>query len=335
VDSTVANVLLGRLAGAIFESLIFFFAVRRELSLLFSFKELREMLGFGAPLIFNQIAFTLFLMSDRFFLEHYSTSVQVGIYALANTLVSAITVLATGPFTQVWSVMRFSVMKEEGAEEYYSRVLTYIVFVSMFLALGVAAVAGDGLRLKGSRGYWPAATIIPLLSIAAVFDSAARVLNIGTTLKKRTIYAPLVLMMALGVNIGLNFLFIPRYGIMGATLSTLLSFMVFCALRYWSSNLFIKIKYEWGRVFTIMMVGAMLTGSFYLLDFARGATPSPTSLYLSLGVKTLLALSFPVLLYLLRFYDEKEKRRIAEIWQKAVFELRRRRLKEASIGPDG
>jgi hypothetical protein len=51
-------------------------------------------------------------------------------------------------------------------------------------------------------------------------------------------------------------------------------------------------------------------------------------------VKTLLALSFPVLLYLLRFYDEKEKRRIAEIWQKAVFELRRRRLKEASIGPE-
>jgi hypothetical protein len=83
-----------------------------------------------------------------------------------------------------------------------------------------------------------------------------------------------------------------------------------------------------------MMVGVMLTGSFYLLDYARGGSRSATSLYLSLGVKTLLALSFPVLLYLLRFYDEKEKRRIAEIWQKAVFELRRRRLKEASIGPE-
>jgi O-antigen/teichoic acid export membrane protein len=335
VDSTVENVLLGRLAGAIFESVVFFFAVMRELSLLFSLKELRDMLGFGAPLIFNQIAFTLFLMSDRFFLEHYSTRVQVGIYALANTLVSAVTVLATGPFTQVWSVMRFSVMKEDGAEEYYSRVLTYIVFVSMFLSLGVAAVAGDGLQLKGPRGYWPAATIIPLLSISAVFDSAARVLNIGTTLKKGTIYAPLVLLMALGVNIGLNFLLIPKYGVMGATLSTLLSFMIFCALRYWSSNLFIKIRYEWGRVFTIILVGAMLIGSFYLLDYARGGGRSATALYLSLGVKTLLALSFPLLLYLLRFYDEKEKRRIAEIWQKAVFELRRRRLKEASIGPDG
>ncbi|HSE96790.1 MAG TPA: polysaccharide biosynthesis C-terminal domain-containing protein, partial [Blastocatellia bacterium] len=226
-------------------------------------------------------------------------------------------------------------MKEEGAEEYYSRVLTYIVFVSMFLALGVAAVAGDGLQLKGSRGYWPAAEIIPLLSLSAVFDSASRVLNIGTTLKKRTIFAPLVLVAALGVNIGLNFILIPRYGVMGATLATLLSFIIFCALRFWSSNLFIKIRYEWGRVFTIVIIGAVLIATFYLLDFARGATRAPSILYLSLGVKTLLALSFPFLLYLLRFYDEKERRRIAEIWQKIVFELRKRRLKEASIAPDG
>jgi O-antigen/teichoic acid export membrane protein len=334
VDSTVENVLLGRLAGAIFETLILYFAVRRELSLLFSARELRDMLSFGAPLIFNQIAFTLFLMVDRFFLEHYTTSREVGIYALANTLVSAVTVLATGPFTQVWSVMRFSVMKEDGAEEYYSRVLTYIVFVSMFLSLGVAAVAGDGLQLKGSKGYWPAATIIPLLSLSAVFDSAARVLNIGTTLKKRTIYAPLVLVISLGINIILNIFLIPSYGVMGATVATVLSFIVFCALRYWSSNLFIKIRYEWGRVFMIILVGALLITVFYILDIARGRSPGSTILYMSILVKTLLALSFPFLLNLLRFYDEKEKRRIAEVWQKIINELRRRGLKEASITPD-
>jgi O-antigen/teichoic acid export membrane protein len=331
VDSSVQSVLIGRLAGAIFEAAIFFLAVRRELSLLFSYKELREMLSFGTPLIFNQIAFFMFLMIDRLFLDHYTSIREVGIYALANTLVSAVTVLATGPFTQVWSVMRFSVMKEDVAEEYYSRVLTYIVLVSMFLALGVAAVAGDGLQLKGLKGYWPAAEILPLLSLSAVFDSASRVLNIGTTLKKRTVYAPLVLIAALGVNIALNFLLIPRFGIMGATLSTLISFIVFCALRYWSSNLFIKVRYEWGRVFTILMVGGVLIGTFYLLDFARGTPPTQTVLYLSLVVKTLLAVSFPALLYALRFYDEKERRRMAELWQKMVFELRRRRLKpEAS-----
>ena len=101
-----------------------------------------------------------------------------------------------------------------------------------------------------------------------------------------------------------------------------------------SSKILIKIKYEWGRVFMMLMVGGLLIGTFYLLDFARGPAPTPTILYVSLGVKTLLAISFPALLYLIRFYDEKEKRRMSELWQKIVFELRRRRLKEASITPD-
>lgn len=337
VDASVENVLIGRLAGGAFEALIFFFVVRRELSIKFSAPELRGMLAFGAPLIFGQIAFTLFMMIDRFFLERYTNNTEVGVYALANTLVSVVTVLVTVPFSQVWTVMRFSVMNEEGAEEYYSRVLTYIVLVSMFLALGVAAVAGDGLLLFTLKGYWSAANIIPLLAMSAVLDSAARVLNIGITLRKRTIFAPLVIVAALIVNVGLNFALIPRYGSLGATVSTLVSYVVFCALRFWASNLFFKIRYEWGRVFMAAAVGVLLIGAFYVTDHLRGnvnvyAWNDPTRraiLGVSLLIKTTLALSFPLLLFALRFYDEKERRRLADVWQKVSLAVKNRRLKEA------
>jgi len=298
------------------------------LSLSFSASELRGMLGFGAPLIFSQIAFHLFMMIDRFFLERYATPRDLGAYSMANTLVSVVTVLVTVPFSQVWTVMRFSVMKEEGAEEYYSRVLTYILFVSMFLALCVSAVAGDGLTLYSLRGYWSAASIIPLLGLAVVLDCASRVLNIGITLKKRTIFAPIVITAALAINVGLNFLLIPRYGIMGATVSTLISYVVFCALRYWASNLFFKVRYEWGRVFTILTVGSLLTAAFYLNDSLRGDAPNETRLFLSLAIKASLALSFPLLLFALRFYDERELRRIGEIWHRLTVTLKRRRLNE-------
>ncbi|HEY7914409.1 MAG TPA: oligosaccharide flippase family protein [Blastocatellia bacterium] len=328
VDASIENVLIGRLAGAAFEAVIFFLMVRRELSLSFSLAELRGLLAFGVPLIFSQIALTLFMMIDRFFLERYARDRELGAYALANTLVSVVTVLVTVPFSQVWTVMRFSVMNEEGAEEYYSRVLTYIVFVSMFLALSVAAVAGDGLVLYALRGYWSAAQIIPLLALAAVLDSASRVLNIGITLKKRTIYAPVVISVALAVNIALNFLLIPRYQAMGATISTLISYIVFCALRYWASNMFFKVRYEWGRVFTLLGVGTALIAAFYISDHLRGETLNRTTLFLSLVIKALLALSFPLLLFALRFYDERERRRIAEIWSKVPVIFRRRRFNE-------
>jgi O-antigen/teichoic acid export membrane protein len=329
VGPTVKNVLIGRLIGVAFEVLLFYAMVFRDLSLKFSAPELRGLLAFGTPLIFGQISFHLFMMIDRFFLERYTTERDLGAYAMANTLVSVVTILVTVPFSQVWTVMRFSVMNEEGADEYYSRVLTYILFVSMFFALCVSAVAGDGLRLFSLNGYWRAATIIPLLGLAAVLDCASRVLNVGITLKKRTIFAPIVIVVALAVNIGLNFWLIPRYGIMGATVSTLLSYIVFCGLRYWASNMFFKVRYEWGRVFTILAVGSAMIGLFYLNDSLRGDSPSDARLALSLAIKASLALSFPLLLFAFHFFDEREMHRIGEIWQKLSATLRRRRVTEA------
>jgi O-antigen/teichoic acid export membrane protein len=322
VEATIKNVLIGRLVGSAFEAAVFFVMVRRELSVRFSVVELKGMLAFGFPLIFGQISFTLFMMIDRFFLAHYSTSKALGDYSMANTLVSVVPILVTVPFSQVWTVMRFSVMNEEGAQEYYSRVLTYIVLVGMLLALTVAAAAGDGLLLHALKGYWPAARIIPLLALSVVLDGASRVLNVGITLKKRTIYAPLVIAVSLLVNIGLNVLLIPRYAEMGATISTLISYAVFCGLRYWASNLFFKVRYEWARVFTVMIVGGLLIGAFYATDHLRGDDPSRRTLLASMALKVTLALSFPLILFALRFYDEREIRRTSEIMQKALSMVR-------------
>jgi O-antigen/teichoic acid export membrane protein len=329
VGASVHNVLLGRLFGGVFEALLFYVMVSRDLSVSFSSIELRRMLAFGGPLIFSQLAFTLFMMIDRFFLERYASPRELGAYSMANTLVSVVTILVTVPFSQVWTVMRFSVMNEEGAEEYYSRVLTYVLFVSMFFALCVSAVAGDGLTLYSLKSYWSAASIIPLLAMAAVLDCASRVLNIGITLHKRTIYAPIVIIIALALNIGLNFWLIPRYGSMGATVSTLVSYAVFCALRYWASNMFFKVRYEWGRVFMVLAIGGLLTTAFYFNDSLRGESPTRGAVFGSIAIKLLLAISFPLLLFIFRFYDERELRRISELWQKVGVFLKQRRLNEA------
>jgi hypothetical protein len=61
----------------------------------------------------------------------------------------------------------------------------------------------------------------------------------------------------------------------------------------------------------------------------RGEAPTAASLYLSLLIKSLLALSFPLVLFALRFYDERELRRLGEIWQEFSLVLKHRRVKES------
>jgi O-antigen/teichoic acid export membrane protein len=322
VEASVKSVLIGRLGGTIFEAALFFWAVRSELTLAFSLSETRKMLSFGLPLVAGQLLATLFVMVDRFFLEGYGKLRDVGVYSISNSIVSVVAVLVTLPFNQVWTVMRFSVMDEEGAEAYYSRVLTYVVLVSMYLTLCVSAVAGDALMLKAQRSYWAAGSIIPLLGFAAVLDCASGVLNVGITLKKRTIFSPLVTGGALVANLGMNFMLIPRFGIMGATVSTLLSYLIFCGLRFWASNLFIKINYEWRRVLTAASAGAVMIAAFYLVDYLRGSDASHATIYASILAKGLLALSFPLQLHLLRFYQDGELQRVARFARLCYYALR-------------
>ena len=328
VEASVKSVLMGKLISGIIEAVLFYFTVRRDLSLQFSFVELKELLHFGVPLIFTALATNLFFMSDRFFLEHFSGEREVGVYALANNIVGAVTMLATMPFAQVWTVMRFKVMHEDGAEEYYSRVLTYIVFLSMFLSLGAAALGGDLVLLYAHRSYNLLPTLLPLLAIAVVFDSASRVLNVGITLRKRTIYGSLLTVVALAFNIALNFILIPRYGSLGATISTLISYLFFAGLRYGVSNYFFKVKYEWGRVVAAFAVGIVITVLFYAIDYKRGDAPHTLTLVLSMSLKVLLALSFPLVLFALKFYDPRELHRLTEARQKVFAMIKNRKRSE-------
>jgi hypothetical protein len=209
--------------------------------------------------------------------------------------------------------MRFSVMNEEGATEYFSRVLTYVTIASMFLALLLAAVAGDGLLLKADRSYWRASTIIPILALSAVFDTASQVLNVGITLRKRTLFSPLITGLALAVNIALNFMLIPRLGPLGAGISTLLSYMAFCVFRFWFSNLFFKVEYEWTRVFNSIAIGGLLILAFYVIDHYRGPEPGAKILVYSLAAKLLLAMSFPGFLLLAGIFNNREIQRLSQL----------------------
>ncbi|MFY9569880.1 MAG: hypothetical protein WAV20_00600, partial [Blastocatellia bacterium] len=78
-----------------------------------------------------------------------------------------------------------------------------------------------------------------------------------------------------------------------------------------------------------LAVGTLLIGAFYFNDSLHGDPENRASLFVSMAIKTMLALSFPLLLFALRFFDERELRRMAGIWQKLMTTFRRSRLTEA------
>jgi O-antigen/teichoic acid export membrane protein len=69
---------------------------------------------------------------------------------------------------------------------------------------------------------------------------------------------PVITGLAASVNIGLNVLFIPRFGMMGAAYATLISMAVYaCAVLIVSQNVY-RIDYERGKLVSIAAAFAIL-----------------------------------------------------------------------------
>jgi hypothetical protein len=101
--------------------------------------------------------------------------------------------------------------------------------------------------------------------------------------------------------------------------------------------MFFKVYYEWGRVFTMGIVGSILMALFYLNDYLRGdvnrfALDDPARrrvLYLSILIKVCLTISFPAVLFALKFFTDNERQRVVDAWRRVSSELRRSPLNEA------
>jgi O-antigen/teichoic acid export membrane protein len=99
------------------------------------------------------------------------------------------------------------------------------------------------------------------------------------------------------VNIALNFWLVPSYGMVGASISMLASYVViFLAMTVYAQSVY-RVRYQWRRVVTCVGVAAGLTLA------ARGAD-------LPFAPSLLLVLAYPLCLLPLGFYLPAERRRL-------------------------
>ena len=118
------------------------------------------------------------------------------------------------------------------------------------------------------------------------------------------------------MQVGLNLVLIPRLGMMGAAITTALSYLLMPILAILISRRYYRVRYEYGRIALTLLAAAALYGVSLLVNI--------DSAYLSTVVHGLIALFYPVLLWLLGFYRPDEKRRLAELPGKGWALLRQR-----------
>jgi O-antigen/teichoic acid export membrane protein len=299
---------LGIIVGNLSGTLIVFVALlayrREQLGLQFDRRLLRTMNRFGVPLMASALAMWVTNFGDRFMLAkllHGTYALhQLGQYSTAYKISSAMVLLFTA-FQVAWPAFAYSIENEEEAKRTYSYVLTYLMFIAAWAAVGLSLLAPWIVHLLARRhGYWPASDAVPALAFASVFYAGFIVVTIATGRARRTQFNWIATAAGAVFNFALNLWLIPAYGMLGAAYATLAAYLLLLVLRTWNAQQVYPVQYQWRRVVVLVLAAGALTG-------VGKAMPH------SLPLAFVLTAGYPLVLALFGFYLPAERRQLRRL----------------------
>jgi O-antigen/teichoic acid export membrane protein len=125
----------------------------------------------------------------------------------------------------------------------------------------------------------------------------------GLHIAKKTSIIGFIVVFSTVLSLALNLLLIPLWSITGAAIATLISQFVYWYACYYYSQKVFYVPYEIKKITVILITGAALSFSSLLIN---GMDLLPR-----LVIKTVCLLSFPFILYFLKFYEPVELQAIS------------------------
>jgi O-antigen/teichoic acid export membrane protein len=293
------GLVVGNFTGTLVTYLALLVYRTEQLGLEFDRGLLRKMQKFGMPLVPSALALWTINWVDREFVVWYKGLPEAGVYSAAVKIASVITFVMVA-FRTAWPAFAYSIEDDREARRTYAFVLTYLLTFASWLALALGALAPWWTRLLTSPHYVRAEKGVALLAFAGAVYAGYTVLAIGSGRARRTQLNWVVTGFGAAVNIGLNFWLIPRWGMVGASISTAAAYVVlFVGMMLYAQRVY-PVPYQWRRIVTCVGVGVGLTVA------ARAA-------HLPLAPSFLLVLAYPLALALLGFYLPAERKRLLRL----------------------
>jgi O-antigen/teichoic acid export membrane protein len=213
----------------------------------FSRAILRRSLAFGLPRVPHGFALQVMSVGDRFVMARYLTVQDIGVYSMGVSF-GLIEKIALGAFEYAWAPFYYATAREPDAPRVFAAVTTYGVAVLAMMTAGLSAIAADLLDVVTHGQYVEAAPVVTWTAIGVFFYGIYLLTSIGLNITSRTQYYPVSTAVGAAVNIVLNFVWIPRYGIIGAAWANGAAYALQAAVAYRLSQRFYPVRYEYARL---------------------------------------------------------------------------------------
>ncbi len=192
----------------------------------------RALLVYGLPLMMLESLGLVLRLSDRYLIESILGVTELGQYSASYNLTAYLDIIVLGALVQAVKPAYMQMWESEGRERtqaflasgFHVYLVAGLPFIAMF-AITTPHLLGF---LAGSK-YAPGTIIIPYVTFSFWLEGSMHFLAAGLYIFKDTKVLMIWSFIAAVVNLVLNVLFIPHYGISAAAVVTIISYAVFMA----------------------------------------------------------------------------------------------------------
>lgn len=225
----------------------------------------KEMLKYSIPLIPNTLMWWVMNASDRYAIAFFMGVSANGIYAIANKIPTVLNVLYS-IFSQAWQLSAIEESESRSKSKFYTDVFN-VFSVLMILATSIIIVFVRPLvESILSVGYINVWRYVPLLLLAVVFTSYSSFLGTNYIAMKDTRGVFITSLIGAILNIILNLILIPRMGLNGAALATMVSFFIVWIIRIYDTRKFVTIKMNLKSLFLSLFIIFSQIDVLYIYD---------------------------------------------------------------------
>lgn len=221
-------------------------------------KTMLEMLRYSIPLVPNNLSWIIISLSDRLMLTWLIGTDANGLFSIAYKFPNII-YTCYGFFSTAWKESAAKILKENNKTQYYSSIYKDIKFFLKAIVLGLIAIMPFAFPLLVDPSYNEAYKYIPILVISIYYTNMSNFYGGIFTAYKNTKIMGTTTFVAAILNVVINLIFIPKFGIYAAAFSTLISNIIVFAYRRYRLKDYIKLREKFNYVFWVLLIITLIT----------------------------------------------------------------------------
>lgn len=250
--SSFSFILALLVADIIYFFILVFWVFKNEYISGFSFAlvdkvVIRSFLLFGIPMFGYEISNMFHAFLDRFLIEIYLGRENLGFYSASYNMAKMISDLMLGGLVMAILPQYLSIWKNEGrsaTELFLTNVNNVILLFLPAVVVGIFALSSDLLAILTTEQYKDYSYLLPIILIGTFLFNLGIIYSAGLQIQKKSKTMLRVVIESVILNLLLNIIFIPMFGLISAAINTVISYLWASFRFYFLTRQHLKITFN-------------------------------------------------------------------------------------------